>query len=203
MEYHKSIHPFSIQVSTYYVFHCNINDTTEKHSRLQKPLNFTFIVLNTLYIAHVIISTVPQKGGENTRWLNTIAILHDYLNSRAWKGTDELLHAAWGNKICKKRLEARLPFDIRCLKHAQTFPLLGSSMCRSRQVKPREIVCATEMFDLIESLIMRATVLFRQLWRTIAPVRARVQRIGKEGRAGDEGSQWPTWSMSGLTERGK
>lgn len=134
---------------------------------------------------------------------NTVAILHDLLKSRAWRGTDELLHAVWGNKKCKKRLEARLPFDIQCLKHAQTFPLLGSSMCRSRQVKPREIVCATEMFDLIESLIMRATVLFRQLWRMIAPVRARVQRIGKGGRAGDEGSQWPTWSMSGLTEPGK
>lgn len=107
------------------------------------------------------------------------------------------------NKKCKKRLETRLPFDMRCVKHAQTFPLLGPSMCRSRQVKPREIVCAAEMVDLIESLIMRATVLFRQLWRMVVPVRARVQRIGKGGRAGDEGSQWPTWSMSGLTERGK
>lgn len=118
------------------------------------------------------------------------------VNSQGWMGTNELLPGSWA---IRNQLETWgciaccLQDDIRCLKHIQTFPHLGSNIRWNRRAQPLEIVCATEMFDLKESLIMRVTGLFGQLWWMIVPVRARVQAIGKvvfRKREHEERGRW-------------
>lgn len=83
----------------------------------------------------ILISTKPVGGG---RELMSLCVVPE-----KWEGTGDL-----GLIAC------RLQDDIQCLKHAQTFPHLCLDICRNRQAQPLEIVCATEMFDLKESLIM-------------------------------------------------
>lgn len=112
----------------------------------------------------------------------SVTIYRIYVNSQRWKGTNELLRSSWAIRNWLEtwgRIACCLQDDIWCLKHAQTFPHLGSNILWNRRVQPLEIVCATEMFDLKESLIMRVTRPFGQLWWMIVPVRARVQAIGK------------------------
>lgn len=124
----------------------------------------------------------------------TISLIR--VNSQGWMGTNGLLP---GSRAIRNRLETWcwiaccLQDDIRCLKHAQTFPHLGSNIRWNRRAQPLEIVCATEMFDLKESLIMRVTGLFGQLWWMTVPVRARVQAIGKvvfRKREHEERGRW-------------
>lgn len=89
----------------------------------------------TMVSVTILISTKPVRGrGE---------LMSFYVVPDKWEYTGDLGFIA----CC-------LQDDVQCLKHAQAFPHLCTYVCRSRHTQPFELVCAIEMSDLKESLII-------------------------------------------------
>lgn len=81
-----------------------------------------------------LIATKPVGGGGE--------LMSFYLIPENWEYTRDL-----GLIACC------LQNDVQRLKHGQTLPHLCTNICRNRRTQPCQLVCATEMSDLNESLI--------------------------------------------------